>query len=219
MLQTLQQMASTFAGIVTAFCTSLQWSTLALIVSEFKDRLYFGIHSDLIDLMRLPDLTQKRARALFDAGFKNLVQLAGADVLELEKVLFNSLSFDSAKQHDHENAEEAAKRNMVRNFFITGKAGMTVAEAAKLLIGEARQFVQYEFGAGSIKWTQEQPVEIEPKLEEDGATEVQMPASLNDSTTKGKKSKKKSKPIKENENQKSCLRLWERTTINRRRCH
>jgi len=156
MLQGLQQMASTFAGIVTAFCNSLQWSTLALIVSQFKDRLFFGIHRDLIDLMRLPDLSQKRARALFDAGFTSLVELAGADVLELEKVLFNSLSFDSAKQHDHENAEEAAKRNVVRNFFITGKAGMTVNEAAKLIIGEARQFVQYEIGVGSIKWTQTQ---------------------------------------------------------------
>nr|XP_044250030.1 DNA polymerase theta [Drosophila takahashii] len=156
MLQSLQQMASTFAGIVTAFCNSLQWSTLALIVSQFKDRLFFGIHRDLIDLMRLPDLSQKRARALFDAGFTSLVELAGADVLELEKVLFNSLSFDSAKQHDHENAEEAAKRNVVRNFFITGKAGMTVNEAAKLIIGEARQFVQYEIGVGSIKWTQTQ---------------------------------------------------------------
>ncbi|XP_017084683.2 LOW QUALITY PROTEIN: DNA polymerase theta [Drosophila eugracilis] len=156
MLQGLQQMASTFAGIVTAFCNSLQWSTLALIVSQFKDRLYFGIHRDLIDLMRLPDLSQKRARALFDAGFTSLVELAGADVLELEKVLFNSLSFDSAKQLDHENAEEAAKRNMIRNFFITGKAGMTVGEAAKLFIGEARQFVQHEIGVGSIKWTQTQ---------------------------------------------------------------
>ncbi|EDW97149.1 DNA polymerase theta [Drosophila yakuba] len=154
MLQSLQQMASTFAGIVTAFCNSLQWSTLALIVSQFKDRLFFGIHRDLIDLMRLPDVSQKRARALFDAGLTSLVELAGADVLELEKVLYNSLSFDSAKQHDHENAEEAAKRNVVRNFFITGKAGMTVNEAAKLLIGEARQFVQHEIGRGIIKWTQ-----------------------------------------------------------------
>ncbi|XP_017041178.1 DNA polymerase theta [Drosophila ficusphila] len=156
MLQSLQQMASTFAGIVTAFCNSLQWSTLALIVSQFKDRLFFGIHRDLIDLMRLPDLTQKRARAIFDAGFTSLVELAGADVLELEKVLFNSLSFDSAKQHDHENADEAAKRNVVRNFYITGKAGMTVSEAAKLLIGEARQYVQHEIGVGSIKWNQTQ---------------------------------------------------------------
>ncbi|KAH8236416.1 hypothetical protein KR026_001239 [Drosophila bipectinata] len=199
MLQTLQQMASTFAGIVSAFCTSLQWSTLALIVSEFKDRLYFGIHSDLIDLMRLPDLTQKRARALFDAGFKNLVQLAGADVLQLEKVLFNSLSFDSAKQHDHENAQDAAKRNLVRNFFITGKAGMTVAEASKLLISEARQFVQHEFGAGSIKWSQEQTAEVAPELE-DSVTEVNNRKSQEDNQTMQTKSTTKANIIEKPEN-------------------
>ncbi|XP_017037902.1 DNA polymerase theta isoform X1 [Drosophila kikkawai] len=178
MLQSLQQMSSTFAGIVTAFCHSLQWSTLALIVSQFKDRLFFGIHRDLIDLMRLPDLSQKRARALFDAGFTSLVELAGADALELEKVLFNSLSFDSAKQHDHENAQEAALRNKVRNFFITGKAGMTVAEAAKLLINEARQFVQYEIGVGSIKWSQEQPEVGEGSKSLDSGMEVEMHMSL-----------------------------------------
>ncbi|KAL7729135.1 hypothetical protein ACLKA6_009605 [Drosophila palustris] len=154
MLQSLQQMASTFAGIVTAFCNSLQWSTLSLVVSQFKDRLYFGIHRDLIDLMRLPDLTHKRARALYDAGITSLVELANVNVLTLEQLLFNSLSFDSAKQHDNENAIEAAQRNSARNFFITGKAGMTVAEAAKLLITQARQFVQHEIGVGNIQWSQ-----------------------------------------------------------------
>ncbi|XP_017968668.1 DNA polymerase theta isoform X1 [Drosophila navojoa] len=154
MLQSLQQMASTFAGIVSAFCNSLQWSTLALVVSQFKDRLYFGIHRDLIDLMRLPDLSHKRARALHDAGITSLVELASANVLALEQVLFDSLSFDSAKRHENEDELQAAQRNTARNFYITGKAGMTVAEAAKLLIEQARQFVQHEIGVGSIQWTQ-----------------------------------------------------------------
>ncbi|ALC45469.1 mus308 [Drosophila busckii] len=154
MLQSLQQMASTFAGIVSAFCQSLQWSTLALIVSQFKERLYFGIQRELIDLMRLPDLSHKRARVLYDAGITSLVELAGTNALTLEQLLHNSLSFDSAKQHEHENALEAAERNSARNFFITGKAGMTAAEAAKLLIAEARQFVQHEIGVENIKWTQ-----------------------------------------------------------------
>uniref|UniRef100_A0A1I8MWU8 DNA polymerase theta n=1 Tax=Musca domestica TaxID=7370 RepID=A0A1I8MWU8_MUSDO len=154
MLQSLQQMASTFAGIVTSFCNSLQWDTLSLIVSQFKERLYFGVHRDLIDLMRIPDLNHKRARALFDAGITSLVDLANADVLSVEKILYNALSFDSAKQHDNENALEAAQRNEARNFYITGKAGITVAEAAKLLVQEARRFVQYEIGVGNINWSQ-----------------------------------------------------------------
>ncbi|KAI8130699.1 DNA polymerase theta [Lucilia cuprina] len=154
MLQSLQQMSSTFAGIVTSFCNSLQWDTLSLIVSQFKERLYFGIHRDLIDLMRLPDLSHKRARALFDAGVTSLIELASADVLSIEKILYNAFSFDSAKKHDNENDFEAAQRNEARQFFITGKAGLTVAEAAKLLVHEARQFVQYEIGVGNIKWSQ-----------------------------------------------------------------
>ncbi|SPP80381.1 DNA polymerase theta [Drosophila guanche] len=173
-LQGLQQISSTFAGIVTAFCTSLQWSNIALIVSQFKDRLFFGIHRDLIDLMRLPDLSQKRARAIYDAGFTSVVELASADALVLEKVLYNSLSFDSAKQHDHENAHEAAKRNMIRNFFITGKAGMTVAEAAKLLIDQAQKHLQHEIGVGSIKWSQNR---MENKSADSGM-EVEMHMSL-----------------------------------------
>ncbi|TMW41572.1 hypothetical protein DOY81_013349, partial [Sarcophaga bullata] len=144
MLQSLQQMASTFAGIVTSFCNSLQWDTLSLIVSQFKERLYFGIHRDLIDLMRLPDLNHKRARALFDAGVTSLVELASSDVLNIEKILFNSLSFDSAKKHDDENEFEAAQRNEERNFFITGKTGLNIGEAAKMLIQDARRFVQYK---------------------------------------------------------------------------
>lgn len=155
MLQSLQQMSSTFAGIVTAFCNSLQWPTLSLVVSQFKERLFFGIHRDLIDLMRLPDLNHKRARALFDSGITTLVDLANADIFEVEKVLYNALSFDSTKQHDNEAAYEAEQRNQARDFFITGKVGLTVAEGAKLLVQEARNFVQYEIGVGAIKWTQE----------------------------------------------------------------
>ncbi|XP_061390041.1 DNA polymerase theta [Musca vetustissima] len=166
MLQSLQQMASTFAGIVTSFCNSLQWDTLSLIVSQFKERLYFGVHRDLIDLMRIPDLNHKRARALFDAGITSLVDLANADVLSVEKILYNALSFDSAKQHDNENAIEAAQRNEARNFYITGKAGITVAEASKMLVQEARRFVQYEIGVGNINWSQQNE-----KLDENGETQ------------------------------------------------
>nr|XP_036224574.1 DNA polymerase theta isoform X3 [Bactrocera oleae] len=155
MLQSLQQMSSTFAGIVTAFCNTLQWPTLSLVVSQFKERLFFGIHRDLIDLMRLSDLNHKRARALFDAGITTLVDLANADIFEVEKVLYNALSFDSAKQHDNEADYEALQRKQAREFFITGKVGLTVAEGAKLLVQEARTFVQYEIGVGGIKWTQE----------------------------------------------------------------
>ncbi|XP_037943389.1 DNA polymerase theta-like, partial [Teleopsis dalmanni] len=161
MLQGLQQISSTFAGIVTAFCNSLEFSTLSLILSQFKERLYFGIHRDLIDLMRLPDLNYKRARALYDAGLTSIVKLANADVFSVEKIMHNLLSFDSAKQHENENVYEAEQRNVLRNFYITGKSGITVADAAKLLVQEARRFVQYEIGVGTINWAQNTKNDLE----------------------------------------------------------
>ncbi|KAH8279984.1 hypothetical protein KR018_002086, partial [Drosophila ironensis] len=37
--------------------------------------------------MRLPDLSQKRARALYNAGYTSLLELAGAKPPQLEVVL------------------------------------------------------------------------------------------------------------------------------------
>ena len=77
MLQSLQQTASTFAGMVTSFCAKLGWRSLELLVGQFQDRLQFGIHRELIDLCRLSCLNGQRARVLFNAdiGKKYLVKL------------------------------------------------------------------------------------------------------------------------------------------------
>lgn len=156
LLQSLQQLASTFAGkmliiiskctsissfysgIVTAFCTSLNWNLLSMIVSQFKDRLFFGIHQDLLDLMKISNLNSLRARALFSNGIKTIVDLANSDALTIEKILHNCMSFDSGKQRENENEYDLNKRNEFRNLYITGKSGVTVLEAARLLINEAR---------------------------------------------------------------------------------
>ncbi|XP_037904628.1 DNA polymerase theta [Hermetia illucens] len=153
LLQSLQQMSSTFAGIVTSFCNALNWTMLALIVSEFKERLFFGVHRDLIDLMRIPDLNAQKARALFNAGITSLVDLANADCFTVEKILFNSVSFDSEKKHDEENEYDANKRKVLRCLYITGKIGLTIKDIAKLLISNARQYLQHEIGVEGVKWS------------------------------------------------------------------
>lgn len=134
LLQSLQQMSSTFAGIVTSFCNALNWTMLALIVSEFKERLFFGVHRDLIDLMRIPDLNAQKARALFNAGITSLVDLANADCFTVEKILFNSVSFDSEKKHDEENEYDANKRKVLRCLYITGKIGKYIITFSAILI-------------------------------------------------------------------------------------
>lgn len=43
MLQSLQQAASTFAGMVTKFCSRLGWLNLELLIGQFQERFQFGI--------------------------------------------------------------------------------------------------------------------------------------------------------------------------------
>lgn len=123
LLQTLQQNASTFAGSVTAFCLALKWTMLAKIITEFKERLFFGVHHDLIDLMKIPNLNNQRARSLFNESIENLSDLANSDTFTVEKILYNSICFDS-KQREGENKWDADQRNKLRELFVTGKSGI-----------------------------------------------------------------------------------------------
>lgn len=121
-LQSLQQMAAQFASTVASFCHALDWKTLARIIVEFKDRLYFGVHHDLVDLMKIPNLNSQRARSLFNEGIKNLTDLAKSNQFIIEKILYNSIGFDT-KQRDGENEWDAEQRNKLRCFIVTGKSG------------------------------------------------------------------------------------------------
>lgn len=147
LLQTLQQMASTFAGTVTTFCKSLQWNLLSLILAQFRERLFFGIHPDLIDLMKIPSMSSTRiARALFKNGIEKLSDLANSKILNVENVLMD----------------------LGGNFFVIGKTTeLNVLDLAKMLINDARNHIQNEIGLKAVNWTQ-----IELHVEQ---KEVQVP--------------------------------------------
>lgn len=159
-LQSLQQTASTFAGIVKSFCKALNWDLLALIVSQFQDRIFFGVHQDLIELMKISVLNGQRARALFDAGYQTLVDISKANVLSIEKILIDSISFDVQKR-DGETNYDAEQRNKQRLLFVTGRAGLSVKEAAQLIIDEARHFLRTEIGIQNINWSQQNEMATE----------------------------------------------------------
>lgn len=153
-LQSLQQTASTFAGIVKSFCKALNWSLLALIISQFQDRIFFGVHQDLVDLMKISVLNGKRARALFDAGYQTLVDISKANVLSIEKCLMDSISFDVQKR-DGETNYAAEQRNKQLLLHVTGRAGLSAKEAAQTIIDEARNIVRTEMGIENIVWSQQ----------------------------------------------------------------
>uniref|UniRef100_A0A182MCT4 DNA polymerase theta n=1 Tax=Anopheles culicifacies TaxID=139723 RepID=A0A182MCT4_9DIPT len=157
LLQSLQQVSATFAGIVTSFCASLNWTLLQLVVAQFRERLFFGVAHELLDLMRIPSLNGQRARLLYDGGITGLVQLANADRLTVETILHNSTSFEAERVREYENEYDAERRKRLRNLYLTGRAGVTVEEAARLLIQEARHYLQLEHGLANPCWSQ--PIE------------------------------------------------------------
>ncbi|XP_072765090.1 DNA polymerase theta isoform X2 [Anoplolepis gracilipes] len=164
-LQTLQQSAATYAGMVTQFCKQLGWDCMELLVSQFQTRLQFGVCRELLDLLRLPMLNGLRARSLYKQGITSVADLAVANELNVERALYKALPFESEKEYEGEYAFETEKRNKMRTVFVTGRDGLTPQQAAVLLVQEARMLVQKELGLEQLPWEQnEQSLQINANI-------------------------------------------------------
>ncbi|XP_041971015.1 DNA polymerase theta-like isoform X2 [Aricia agestis] len=116
------------------------------------DRLHFGIHSDLLELMKLSTLNGARARTLFDAGFETIASIASASANDIENTLHKAAPFQSDKELENDDDADVRKRKKMKNIWITGCCGMTAREAAERLILEARKYLQLEIGVTDINW-------------------------------------------------------------------
>ncbi len=79
--------------MVTVFCSRLGWGNLELLLSQFQERLQFGVQRELVDLVRLPLLNGQRARVLYDAGVKTIADLAQTEPAQIEQILHKSGPF------------------------------------------------------------------------------------------------------------------------------
>ena len=146
MLQSLQQAASTFSGMVTVFCDRLGWNNLELLVGQFQSRLEFGIQRELVGLCSLISVDGARARILFDAGIVNVATLASSKTSDVEQILHTNTAFTSS--------EEAERRKQVKNIFISGLPPMTETECASLMVREARSAMARDLGLSEAAWSE-----------------------------------------------------------------
>lgn len=137
--------------MVAEFARRLRWGTIELIVSHFQERLQFGVQRELCELMRLPSLNGVRARALFNAGFTSLPEVATCDVSALEAALLAATPFQSRGQGAGETDHEAEQRKRHLAVWVTGRSGLTTRAAAEILVKEARDVLELEMGVGA-KW-------------------------------------------------------------------
>ena len=92
-LQSLQQAAATFAGMITVFCRRLGWHHMAILLEDFQSRLTYGVQRELVDLVRLSLLTGFRARMFFDHGLQTVAQVAAAEKKDVERILTKAVPF------------------------------------------------------------------------------------------------------------------------------
>ncbi|KAJ3614296.1 hypothetical protein NHX12_017870 [Muraenolepis orangiensis] len=143
-LQSLQQSASTYAGMVTVFCKRLGWTTMELLLSQYQTRLSFGVQRELVDLVRVSLLNATRARALYAQGLCTVAELARATVSDVEKAL--------SKRAVDESEVEAAERRSLRCVWVSGGRALTEREAANEIVSEARLLLQEDLAQLGIQW-------------------------------------------------------------------
>ncbi|XP_012942327.1 DNA polymerase theta [Aplysia californica] len=153
-LQSLQQSAATYAGMVTVFCGRLGWHHLELLLSRFQPRLSCGVQQELVDLVRVSALNATSARMLYNAGYHTVADLARAEDLDIEDTLKKAVPFQSEKRQDGETDWELQERRRARCIWLTGRKGVTELEAAQAIINEAKAIVQGDLGVKDIDWAQ-----------------------------------------------------------------
>lgn len=179
-LQSLQQSAATYAGMVTVFSNRLGWHNMELLLSQFQSRLTFGVQRELCDLVRVYLLNAQRARALYNAGFVNVADLARGDISEVEAAIKNAVPFKSARRAVDEDEEAAQERRNTRCIWVSGKKGLTEREAAELIVDEARRLLQEDLAKMGVEWNPDSSVDsdtstdssfessVEPDIVQDG---------------------------------------------------
>ncbi|CAH8466628.1 unnamed protein product [Dicrocoelium dendriticum] len=141
LLQSLQQQASTYAGMVTIFCNRLGWVHLERLLASFQSRLFYGIAEELVDLIRLsPLINVQRARALRSGGINSISSLANSRVSDVTRLLQTAVQFQRS-----ESSAEATFRH--RTIQLDDGSYVNEEEAAELAVQKAQELLREDLAA------------------------------------------------------------------------
>lgn len=100
-LQSLQLQSAMFAGQVRIFLDKLGWSYLGLIIDKFSERLQFGVSEELLDIARIPSISRKYARILWNEGVKSIEELIEYGIENLTLLILDKVPFDSSVRPEY----------------------------------------------------------------------------------------------------------------------
>ena len=96
-LQQLQKDSAVFCGMIVVFCRKLNWNFLSACLEDFSARLNYGVHKDILPLVRLgQELTAARARVLLRGGIESAQDVVFAGLEVLTELLMESLPYDGS---------------------------------------------------------------------------------------------------------------------------
>ncbi len=152
-VQSLQQQAASFAGMLSTFCGKLGWNNFELLIEQFQPRLSFGVQRELIDLMRITFLTSTIARQLFKKGYETLTQLIYKKESDIEEALISTSIFENngpssgAGTADPNRADVEVVDPALTQLFIPNlEQYVTIRQLASLIRQEARILVEADVG-------------------------------------------------------------------------
>ncbi|KRY17103.1 DNA polymerase theta, partial [Trichinella patagoniensis] len=124
-LQSLQQQAATYAGMVVAFCDRLGWFTFKTLLCGFSERLAFGVKRDLTELVQIDGIDGLRARRFHEDGITTIAKLAQMKIREIAKVFSRAVPFESS------NGGE-------KSTWLAGHSELSLYDAAEFVRKQAR---------------------------------------------------------------------------------
>ena len=148
LLQSLQGAAGTFAGMTTVFCNRLGWKNMELLLSQFQNRLAFGVERELCDLVRVSLVNASRARVLYNAGFHTLASLASTNPSSVELCLRRATPFRS----HHGDSEDSSSYTWCAQL----RRRVTHSEAARMIVEGARAILAEELDVPVSLWKNHQ---------------------------------------------------------------
>ncbi|KAF6779074.1 hypothetical protein AHF37_01528 [Paragonimus kellicotti] len=136
LLQSLQQQAATYAGMVTVFCNRLGWVHLERLLANYQSRLFYGVSEELVDLLRLlPLVNAQRARALYSSGYTTVSSLANAKPRDLARFLQRAVQFQKGEGCTLEQLHR-------RTIMLDDGSYVNEEEAAPLIVQKAQQLLR-----------------------------------------------------------------------------
>lgn len=134
-VQQVQRAVAQYAGVMSIFCKELGYDNIAALLTPLESRINFSCQRDLLDLVRL-NVTRPIARALYNSGYKHILNVAKGDELEIEFVIRQLQPFKKEQSFSERDCPFMWVPELAKN--------MSTLDYAAHIVETARNIVEIE---------------------------------------------------------------------------